>query len=536
MKCDESKPQCKRCTESGRKCEGRCLPSLRHEIPARATASTSVSKDAVDNIQGPVAHQIRFIHDQVEATSQPATPKPELVLVSPHNQDERRAFHFFTHRAAPILAGAIDAGFWLELIPRLSQTYSFVWDTVVCISSLIEHVPYTSLALDSPLQVVNQEHQKALRLYNRAIANVKALFMRDNLDDSIIALSYVLFSATEYFQKNVQTGNRLLQRCSKILIGSLATHATGRHPTGDPAMQQVITPFVMRRALDIASFDEAIRPQWAVNDNRSTALRNLPPPLNESRIQFHELANQCFEVVRVADIVRNIQSDDDRNKTQLLSQRRSLLDKLVQWRTCLIATTGQEARESSGWVRAYLLMYWAFCYISLATCVSHRQVIFDGYMIYFAEIVQHATSCLEIKTTKIETFSDRNSEVIPALYFCAVKCRDPVLRREALRLIRQTELGDLWGIVAPDRVAAKFISVEESGGKDFSNSRCTDLPPEEHRFACANVFGARAPDGRQRKALELSRYEYAGDGSRRLITRYTWLDEELDGAVMHAFV
>ncbi|KAJ9613941.1 hypothetical protein H2200_002077 [Cladophialophora chaetospira] len=407
------------------------------------------------------------------------------------------------------------------------RRYNFVWDTVVCISSLIEHVPYTSLAINSPLQVVNREHRTALKSYNRAIQNVKELANHGQLDDAVIVLSYVLFSAAEFHQKNVETGNVLLQRCSKVLIGSLATIGGGRNPTGDQAIHQVITPFVMRRAFHIATFEEAIRPRWAVNDEINTILRTVYPTLNEFRIRFHELASQCYEVTRLVDVVLNLQAESP-SKTQVLLQRQSLLDKLILWKVSLIATRAQSADVESVWVCSYLLMYWAVCYISLATCLDHRQVVFDDYVINFAEIIENAAFYLGSPSRKIHLSSGADAEAIPALYFCAIKCRDPVLRREALRLIRQLQLGNLWGIVAPDRVVEKFISVEENG--------YVGLPPEERRFACANVFGMRAPGGRQRKALELSRFEYASNGSRRLITRYTWLDDEEEGSISKALV
>lgn len=89
---------------------------------------------------------------------------------------------------------------------------------------------------------------------------------------------------------------------------------------------------------------------------------------------------------------------------------------------------------------------------------------------------------------------------------------------------------NLWALVASDRVVAKVISVEEgeyqlSFSKDSPESQYVGLPPEERRFAYVSVVGRQALGGKQRRVLELSRFEFATDGSRRLINDYTWLDD-----------
>jgi len=201
----------------------------------------------------------------------------------------------------------------------------------------------------------------------------------------------------------------------------------------------------------------------------------------------------------------------------------------MQWKASFTAIGSRTPDVETDWIGSYLLMYWAVCYTSLAACVSPRQTIFDDYMDHFAEIVEHATVCLRhsAQSTKVQLLSSFDPGVITLLYFCATKCRDPILRREALCLMRQAPRQEnLWAFVAPDRVVAKAISVEEgeyqlSFSKDSPESQYAGLPPEERRFAYVSVVGRQAPGGKQRQALELSRFEFATDGSRRLINDYT---------------
>jgi hypothetical protein len=439
--------------------------------------------------------------------------------------------------AGPLFAGTVDAKFWEDLVPRLAQTYNFVWDTVVCLSALVEHVPYTSLTatFDTTglFKPTNQEHQQALRIYNRAIVNVRQLAERGQIDDSVVALSYILFASVEFQQRNVKTGNDLVQRCCKILTARLTSPCTRRNSTVGQAIHQVVTPFVLRRSVVIATLGNALPLQWVTDsevNNILKAILSRCPTLNQARVQFHNLVHHCFELIRLADFLPNIK-DDDPGKVLFLSERQALLDKLMQWKASFAATSSRTPDVERDWIISYLLMYWAVCYTSLAACVSSRQTVFDDYMDHFAEIIEHAKGYLRhgAQSTNVRLLSSFDPGVIPPLYFCATKCRDPILRREALRLMRQAPRQEnLWAFVAPELVVEKVISVEEgecqlSCSKD-SAWKYAYRPPEERRVAYVSVVGRDAPGGKQRQALELSRFEFVSDCSRRLITDYIWLD------------
>lgn len=365
--------------------------------------------------------------------------------------------------------------------------------------------------------------------------NVRQLAERDQIDDSVVVLSYILFASVEFQQRDAKTGTDLVKRCCKILTENLTPLYTRENSTASQAVFQVVTPFVLRKAVTIATLGNALPPRWVANNEVSNILKAVlsrSPTLNEARVQFHSLVCHCYEVIRHADFIPNIK-DDDPGKVLFLSQRQSLLDKLMQWKASFTATSSRTPDVKTDWIGSYLLMYWAVCYTSLATCVSPRQTSFDDYMDHFAEIVEHAAVYLRhsAQSTKVQLLSSSDPGVVPPLYFCATKCRDPILRREALRLMRQAPRQEnLWALVASDRVVAKVISVEEgeyqlSFSKDSPESQYVGLPPEERRFAYVSVVGRQALGGKQRQVLELSRFEFATDGSRTLINDYTWLDD-----------
>ncbi|KAL2181552.1 uncharacterized protein P884DRAFT_288751 [Thermothelomyces heterothallicus CBS 202.75] len=98
VKCDEAKPFCMRCTETGRRCDGYLDAKT---MAQRRRRSGGPGTGIVGEPQAPLA----LFHDWASS-------------------DERRAFHFFQHITAPCLSRSLDGPFWRFLVPmRHSQPH-----------------------------------------------------------------------------------------------------------------------------------------------------------------------------------------------------------------------------------------------------------------------------------------------------------------------------------------------------------------------------------------------------------------------------
>jgi hypothetical protein len=469
----------------------------------------------------------------------------EVSLVVPgHPSTERRAFYYFSKRAAPAFAGVLDTRFWESLVPRLAHTYSFVWDAAVCIGALTEHVDFRSLpTVFNPRDlttVTNQKHREVIKIYNRAIADVRQRVDRGEVEEHVVAVSCILFGSVEFQQRNVNTGTELVRQCSKILTDNLKSIHLKRYSAAGQATYELLTPFMMRRTGNMAMLGNSIPPQWSAENSINLPLGELlshSPAVNEARIEFQKLAVDCYEAVRLTDFMSKLR-DDVPEKIYFMSLRKPLLEKLLQWKTSFVASAKLTApNRETDWIGSYLLMYWAVTYITMAACTNNLQTVYDEYVDLFAEMIEHAAVCLRhryIESTHIKLPSGLDPSIVSTLYFCAIKCRDPTLRRRALRLMTQAPPEEsCWAFVAPDRVVARLIHIEEQGvhcrtsaSPDPAHSLAPmSLPPEERRFAYANLVGRLAPTGRQRLALELCRFELNRDGSRRLVMEHVWLDE-----------
>ena len=80
VKCDEEKPRCRRCTSTGRKCDG-----YAPELPAGVLL-----------------------------------PRPGYFQNGPVDPKERRALQFFCEASGPFLSGPLDSYFWTHLVMQFS--------------------------------------------------------------------------------------------------------------------------------------------------------------------------------------------------------------------------------------------------------------------------------------------------------------------------------------------------------------------------------------------------------------------------------
>ena len=105
VKCDESQPACKRCTSTGRQCDG---------------YPTSVAKKQAN---GPA--------DLLQLSQM-------LGLT----EKDRRTFDYFLSSSASKLAGCLDSNFWCGQVMQLAHAEPFVMDAILAISTLYEHPQY----------------------------------------------------------------------------------------------------------------------------------------------------------------------------------------------------------------------------------------------------------------------------------------------------------------------------------------------------------------------------------------------------------
>jgi hypothetical protein len=175
VKCDETKPACRRCTIGGRKCE---------YITARA-----------------------------------APPRNVITIYLPPTQcqpvffTKNRGLDFFQQNLAANLDGQFDSQFWSKLVLQLSHSEPSIRHAVTAISVIYQDV---ELSLQHPAGYVNA-NPKAQQEWNTAIRSLSARIQAHPNSNLVPMVCCLLFTCIEFLRGNVDSSMLHIQNGFNIL-------------------------------------------------------------------------------------------------------------------------------------------------------------------------------------------------------------------------------------------------------------------------------------------------------------------------------
>lgn len=369
--------------------------------------------------------------------------------VNPSAQRERRAFEYYFYRGALSIAGALDLKFWKDTVLQLSRSEPAVWDAVIAISALYE-IPSPSLDL-SPK---GSEKNEALNWYSRSMMNVRKLIEQNRADQEIAIVTCVLYICIEIMQGHMSEALQLYEQ-GVSLIYELRTASATRASF----LEDTIIPLFFRMgtaALSTAGVP-VVRDLFALADYRGdtgfftveAARAALAPLTRESLLFRWEAGAHILEVGSVVNV-----------SVEIFARRQSLLLRLEDWYRSFTGLTNNQSDHIYQSAISTLRTFHAAIYIILSTCLAQRETAFDNYLSHFRTIVNHGSQALA-STTDAQTLFTFESGVGQPLFLTAISCRDPVLRREALSLLRRVPQEGFFECKPRVASAEEYIRMEE---------------------------------------------------------------------------
>ncbi|ETN46360.1 uncharacterized protein HMPREF1541_00544 [Cyphellophora europaea CBS 101466] len=487
IRCDEAQPFCRNCQSTGRTCEG-------------------VAEAKFFFVATPP--NTRALPDRSHTAS------PTFSLASPKHPEELRSFHIFFVRAAPLFStGALDAGFWKDTIPRLSQSMLFAWDAAISIGLLFENPVYRVALPGWQNHQLEPQQLRALQWYTRSVSRLSQHMDSNPSDEMLALLSCALFTACEFQQGDSSGGFALLDRGLRLLMVYLSP-ARLRSPVSDTTslLEASVVPFFTRHAMFMAlsglpllydftsiAAQPRTRPltarfseEWATLDAIPQALFDLIYRSNELCRAARLVVHQPYELSRIGTL------------------QPPLLNALNAWRERLAQFSRTAASPEDASKVSYLRLYHLVATILASTCLSPTQVSLDAHFTDFGVIVDLAVEILASNGRPLPPFENG---VGPPLFFVATHCRDPVLRRKALKLLHSVPrptAPSTWTILPVTQIAEQAISFEEGG----TTPRHASDVPELRRVHHAQCFLRPRPlarGGGRELALKLITYSESRD-------------------------
>lgn len=456
VKCDETKPECERCTWGRRKCS---YPSIwRHEMsaPSSKTRSSTRSKSPTN---------------EQSLTSMPQTPASVCqnlsweTLLQPV---ERRALHHFHHRSALEFSDALSIDFWRCYIPSLSLTSPAIRHAIIAASSLHEEFISSGCSL--------QNSSFALLQYNKAISAVNTrLVLEQSSPTSVLGetlTACALFVCIEVLLDDYGRALTHLQGGLK-LISQLSSEAQ-RPLSQQPYFSEILELFTRydSQALNYAGSLESTSCLATVSLERSST--DWP-----SLIRSDLTAGRTSEAIQKAatslrHIVRNAQhymrSYAKHYKYEIcqplhITEARDFHLSLIEnWYSEVYPMVNsfpsiqQEGALLSA--LASLRMSYHSIRINLLTCLEPCETAYDEYTSDFEAIIYAAEEIICCRKTKHKFTIE--SIMIEHVYYTAMKCRDHLLRNRTIAFLRDCEREGVWDGQALAAVAKTAMEIEEN--------------------------------------------------------------------------
>ncbi|KAK1990114.1 hypothetical protein LX36DRAFT_621227 [Colletotrichum falcatum] len=497
VKCDETRPSCRRCTAAGKVCDARvncsesCSPGPRPPLPSPPTPSVSLAR---------------------------CNTHAGLAGLSPSN---KRHFEWFVREASGRLPGMFRSPYWKRLVLQASSTEPAVLYAILALGAAHEKESSTAEPCRRAKPDEGGEPESpgtagrlCLQLYNKSISLLQPHFSKRSAESTRVALVVcTVFFCLEFMQERYKTGF-LHFGYSLQLLGNLLRSRASAASAADP-VDDWFAEEIPRIDLQAALFTNEFY-LGAANDT-SLLWDSLPRVFRTTRDASHSLDGLLFRALKLQKNGCAINlSGDAVDIFELLATQQTLRRDLEGWLqsfNVFKANSWGDLSDAERLACRRLPIYHTMAHIVTNTSLNPRnELIFDLYTHQFASVVSHAREILDdaaqpsdLPTPAADTpgpgpLHDPQPEravdagLIPPLFFTAVKCRVPRIRRQAAELIMLAHRHEgIWDAVLSARVAREVMALEErgvqdgpqaAGKRDSADSRAStpQCPPRVHKL------------------------------------------------------
>ncbi|KAG4427536.1 hypothetical protein IFR05_016979 [Cadophora sp. M221] len=500
IKCDEDKPSCRRCSSTGRHCDG-------YEAPAPVCDPSQVFT------------QEKMPQFNNTALSLIYTPTTASNLTT----DEASGFAFFRARTVFEIQGVFRSSLWERLVLQISHQESAILHAAIAVGIVHRDQSDTQAARQNAFYHGLDKRQSAgLRQYVKAIE-----FLRTRIDavheagdekaNDVALMCCLLFVCLELLWGKQMSALNHLGTGLKILT-SRGPSALGKggtlklKPQSEDLVDQLSGSFAR---LDFES---------TMFGQRSPRLHFMPSGLSNRRLYVPSSFESIFEARRYMDILSSAmlrfrgrlleivsqtplppevpldplfrylwdhastRSVDLTDYPAVFSELGVLRDNLAVWSSAL-ETFKATLRTHQDQLPSLILLELQHFYANflLSTCQTTKEMVCDSFNDQFDKVVRLARQYLELqfaegKTTPVFAL---DSGIIPALYLTAYKCRCPSIRREAISLMAQAPCQEgMWD----GKVVAKFMNQVTELEEGRASTAVLDSSDVKEKARCSDAL------------------------------------------------
>ncbi|KAE8385614.1 hypothetical protein BDV23DRAFT_15385 [Aspergillus alliaceus] len=436
VKCGEEKPECHLCKNSGRKCDG-YEPCPQQQLQKKITHSQSL----------PAWTMVSF---------------DRRLILRPGTREERQYIELFCSQTSRALSGYFSSQLWNYQLPQLSQSEPTVRHAIVALSAAHERSFLNPSAETSRIteQFILQQYNKSIQYLMEHLSAPKS----QSID--LLLVTCCLFVCLEIVRGNNKQASSHLSAGASILYrrGHFA-NTTAQSMDIDKELSHLF----FRLNMQLSLFGRPLVP---------TALGHkgtLPAPLEgavsfsnveEARHHLDRLMNKALQFIRIS--VRSSTPGDPIWQQQKQRQQ-DIKGELDAWSMALDKMIARKGNAKTLDKRGPLALriHHRVSAIWLQACFARDQMMFDNFSADFEAIVSLSEEVVRLgpdgeKQSHANRFTLESGITAP-LWFTALKCRDPILRRKAIQTLSDFHIREgMWDMGLFVKVAELVVESEES--------------------------------------------------------------------------
>ncbi|OQD97150.1 hypothetical protein PENSOL_c013G00859 [Penicillium solitum] len=336
----------------------------------------------------------------------------------------------------------MNVDFWTGVVPQICRSEPAVWNAVIAISALYEN-PKQCMDFHflrdrrNTAHLLNHAQQDALTWYSRSISSISSQIQRGSADPYIALISCALFICVETIQGHMEQALELYRQGITLILDLRAQIGHGAVSISKGVLlERSIVPLFLRlgtSSLTISGTQFPIELFAFVETDMSASVdsaRSIMSVLAAEAILFEREANLHLREVGAEAAV----------SPEMVAKKDALRVRLVEWHRAYtnLCQRNRSVPTLSIYPEPILLTYHATALICVTGCLKQQETVFDAHFADFATIVAQSQLILDASAGPNGVqppFTFEMSVGVP-LAMTMLRCRDPVLRRRALDLLR----------------------------------------------------------------------------------------------------
>jgi hypothetical protein len=379
---------------------------------------------------------------------------------------------FYHQNIASKMSGYFDSELWSTLILQLSQSEPVVRHAISAISAAHRDM---------------EEQRAGSDALEECTTAMRCLSIRIDADPTsrlIPLVACLLFTCLEFMRGNVNSAKVHMLSGLNILNSSRRRSDRNNSCTDDIVIEKHLVPVFARLNILCLLFHQLLPPVRSalqIGESNFTTL-------TDARTRLIEVMDPSLRFIRTVaskNINHTVVPEDYTQQFQLQCELQHWHNQLEDLLSKLKESEQTRFENSINLIR----IQHRVVFIWLSVCLTIGECAVDIHTADFIQIVDLSEKLTqEVDPSRPQSFSFE-MQIIAPLYYTAVKCRVPSLRRRALDLLRLAPNREgLWSKQISIRLAERVIEIEERGlytGQgilhDHPLSDGSLLPPETSR-------------------------------------------------------